>query len=99
MFWGIDIRDWHVTYDDISFLDTSFDPVTQQDYLKEDMLQLEKKDQNLLIDVSWRPSFDPDGRFIIALIKNQNWDKPASLTETRSIYKTKETITRIIENI
>ncbi|MEO9455600.1 hypothetical protein ABI924_15495 [Chromobacterium phragmitis] len=63
------------------------------------MLQLEKKDQNLLIDVSWRPSFDPDGRFIIALIRNQTWDKPASLTETRSIQKTKEAISGIIENI
>ncbi|AIN65473.1 hypothetical protein ACRU1U_19795 [Providencia stuartii] len=51
-------------------------PLSQQvDLLKEDMLQVEFP-LNYILDVSWRPSFQVDGKFYIVIIKDFDWDEP-----------------------
>ncbi|EFU2869856.1 Uncharacterised protein [Salmonella enterica subsp. enterica serovar Sanjuan] len=47
----------------------------QQDFLKEDMLQVEFP-CGYILDVGWRPSFDINGRFYIYLIKDFDWEEP-----------------------
>lgn len=60
-------------------------PLPQQvDLLKEDMLQVEFP-LNYVLDVSWRPSFQVDGKFYIVIIKDSDWDKPLFLATTDNI--------------
>lgn len=62
MFWSIDIKKENVVYDDISFVCEDVNLYEYIEYLKEDMLQIEFQN-NILLDVGWRPSFEIDGKF------------------------------------
>lgn len=52
--------------------------------LKEDLLQVEFT-QNLVLDVGWFPSFDPQGKFQIRLVHNFDWEQPVFLAETQEL--------------
>ena len=47
----------------------------QYDLLTEDLLQVTFCNGKLL-DLGWYPEFNPEGRFILMLIENENWDNP-----------------------
>jgi hypothetical protein len=72
-----------ILFDDF-FIDPSSSLFDQLDNLKEDMLQIEIK-KRYILDVGWRPSFDPDGAFKILLIKDYDWDHPVYSGEAKSM--------------
>lgn len=47
----------------------------QKDELLEDLLQI-KFENDYLIDLGWYPECDITGKFILYLIKNENWQNP-----------------------
>ena len=96
MFWGIDIKNGIVTYDDISFLTEDVNPQEQIDYLKEDMLQIAFP-KNLLLDVGWRPSLNKNGAFYVALIKGSDWDNPIAQTRVFDIVSVKKALSHFID--
>ncbi len=98
MFWGLDINTGIVDFDDISFLSNEFDILDNIDVLKEDMLQIEFSG-DYLIDVGWRPSFDEGGRFIVCLVKNQDWENLIGREETREVAEVRVFIKKFIDLI
>lgn len=59
----------------------------QKDLLLEDLIQV-KYGEHLILDVGWYPELDINGKFLIQIIRNQNWDTPLyrfSCTETNSL--------------
>ncbi len=94
-FWGIDIKNGTVTYDDISFLTTELNLREQADYLKEDMLQIEFPD-DFLIDVGWSPSFDEAGAFNVTMVRNYEWDRPIFQARVTDIASVKESLSKLI---
>ena len=58
LWWGIDLHSAVVTYDTISWLTEDYRLSSESFYqLSEDLLQIEFKDKNLLIDVRWYNPF------------------------------------------
>jgi len=96
-FWGVELGNGVVQYDDISFLPDDFDVRRGVDVLKEDMLQIALPD-DVLIDVGWYPSFDEAGAFHVLAIKAQNWDAPVAEVVTREIPGVKEALRKLIAN-
>lgn len=47
----------------------------QLDNLTEDLLQV-KYTEGFLLDIGWYPEYEPNGQFIIQLIKGDTWDTP-----------------------
>lgn len=48
---------------------------SQVDELQEDLVQVQYPD-SITLDVGWYPEFDPKGKFIVAVVRNQEWDSP-----------------------
>jgi hypothetical protein len=48
----------------------------------QDLLQLKYDERNLVVDLGWLPEADPDGRYILTLVENKNWDQPMSVYES-----------------
>ncbi len=96
MFWDMDIKNGMVTYDDISFLTEDFNPQEQIDYLKEDMLQIAFS-ENLLLDVSWRPSLNKNGAFYVVMIKGGDWDNPIAQARVFDIVSVKKMLSDFID--
>lgn len=86
MFWGLDIKNGAVSYDDISFLTEENNLLEQVAYLKEDMLQIEFPG-NMLIDIGWRPSFEENGAFYVTMVSARQSQPPCyrALPLTRSL--------------
>ena len=99
MFWNIDIKCGLVSYDDISFLTDDFNCHEQIDFLKEDMLQINFP-RNLVLDVSWRPSFEEQGAFYVWMVKDQDWQHPIAQAKVFDVISVRrvmsEFITRLI---
>ncbi|HEX7446116.1 MAG TPA: hypothetical protein VF306_01150 [Pirellulales bacterium] len=57
----------------------------QLDELKEDLIQAEYHDLDVVLDVGWYPSFSPDGRFVVQLVKAQDWRSPLLRLETNEL--------------
>lgn len=64
--------------------------------LKEDLLQIEF-DNSYLIDVGWYPEFDKNGKFIILLVKNNDWDNPIKEIKTRDLKELDEIVRFLIK--
>jgi hypothetical protein len=94
-FWGIDIKNGTVTYDDISFLTTELNLREQAYYLKEDMLQIEFS-EDFLIDVGWSLSFDENGAFNVTMVRNQEWDRPIFQARVTDVAAVKQTLSKLI---
>lgn len=48
------------------------------------MLQLETSfDAEYKVDLSWEPTHDPTGKYIVRLIRHDGWEKPVEQRETR----------------
>lgn len=64
--------------------------------LKEDLAQVEFGHTTLL-DVGWYPEFSPEGRFVVSVIRDQNWDDPVLRLECSDISNLREAIASAIE--
>ena len=90
-----------VIYDTISWL-TEDDRLNSESCyeLSEDLLQIEFKDKNLLIDVGWYNPFQTkQGFFRIELIQNMNWERPLFKRNFRKINTLKRQISQLIKSI
>jgi hypothetical protein len=79
-----------ITFNDF-FISDDIPLENQLDELKEDMLQVEFPD-GYLLDIGWRPSFEIDGQFNLALIKDFNWEDPVYLSSAKSLSELEENI-------
>lgn len=75
MLTGVDFATGEITFNDLVFIDPTVPLVDQVDDLKEDMLQVSYPDESL-IDVGWYPSFDPEGKFRVVVVRDFNWESP-----------------------
>ncbi len=62
------------------------------------MLQVEFP-LNYVLDVSWRPSFQVDGKFYVVIIKDSAWDKPLFLATSENVSELIEKIYLAMESI
>jgi hypothetical protein len=60
-------------------------------FLREDLAQIEFPNSRLL-DVGWYPTLKEDGRFIVQVIKDKNWDDPVLHVEVPSLETLREAI-------
>ena len=65
-------------------------------YFTEDILLLKNQNKNLLIDLGWYPSSNPKGKFILLVIKNNNWEKPILKFSSRNKNKIVKKIEKLI---
>jgi hypothetical protein len=96
---GISFEDWSIVKDDFIDIKT---PVTEERLkiyvdnleLYEDMFQATFGD--LCLDIGWYGETFQDGRFIVFLIKNQDWDSPLDKFETRSVTEVIEKVKTLV---
>lgn len=82
-----DFFDWRggeVVYWDMDSFDATKPPEEQLDTLKEDLVQV-RFGTNTLLDIGWYPEFSPEGRFVVTVIRNEDWDQPVSQAESRTL--------------
>ncbi len=96
MFWGIEIKNAKIIFDDISWLANEIDFKNDIDFIKEDMLQIEFGN-NYLLDVGWRPSFSKKGKFYLTIVKNKNWNEIVEEVSTKNAQNLKTSIKELIE--
>lgn len=76
-----------------AFIESHFDPILPPDQqvgvLREDMFSV-SYDTGEVIDVGWYPNMDIHGCFIVQLVVDGNWDRPARRYDCAS-YKEAET--------
>ena len=73
----------------------------QEDELNEDLVQVEYND-NYILDIGWYPEGDINGKIIIQLIHNSEWDNPLvceKCLDKESFFKSINSIMAIIESI
>lgn len=74
---------------------------TQADELNEDLIQVEY-DGNYILDIGWYPEGDFNGRILIQLIHDNQWDNPIVQEESidkESFFKSVNGIMTIIESV
>ena len=72
-------------------------PFMQQlDALNEDLIQVEY-DGDYRLDIGWYPEADENGKFIIQLICNNDWNKPIVKDEQKEYQALLDSIQRTIE--
>ncbi|NHZ37565.1 hypothetical protein [Massilia rubra] len=94
MFWHLDIGQGVVVYDQISHLPDAFEVARHIGCLREDMLQI-RFGEKLLLDVGWYPSFNESGRFLLLLVKDQEWDTPLEKARFHDVVSLKQRIAHI----
>ncbi len=88
---GIDFKSGKIIYDEFH-VDFTKSFLEQIDSLKEDLLQVKYTDDYLL-DLGWYPEYKVDGKFVVQLIKDRNWDAPVY----RACCKSQEQLRQILE--
>lgn len=73
---------FEIIFNDL-IIDENKEIFEQLDNLKEDLFQAQYKDETL--DIGWYPSFSKNGRFIISIIKDLDWENPIFKKEVREI--------------
>ena len=84
-----------VTYDAFA-LDPTVPLVDQLSCLDEDLLQVEFAG-GYLIDLGWYPSFSPEGRFRLYVIKDYDWVMPVHQAECTSLTDLKALFTQAVQ--
>ncbi|MBX9830707.1 hypothetical protein K2X40_02035 [Candidatus Babeliales bacterium] len=78
----LDFSPGQVTYDDFDINpDIAFEE--QQYSLDEDLFQVSYGEE-YTIDIGWSPSSDPEGNFVVRIIKNYDWDTPLYQKQTNN---------------
>lgn len=78
----------------------NIDPVLsfqeQKWYFKEDLIQIEFNNK-YLIDIGWYPELNPDGFFLISVIKNYDWDNPSFEKKCKDIETLKKYLQEAVD--
>lgn len=91
----VDLAGGKIAFDDFH-IDARRALHEQLDELKEDLIQVDYPDQRLLLDVGWYPSFSADGRFLVQLIKQQDWHSPMLRLEAHDLTGLRECILKAV---
>ena len=75
---------WAVRWNDFSEYNMAVHGPEDAFELHEDLLQLFHEKTGLTIDLGWYPSYDPEGHYLLLLVKDCGWDRPLEMVETRS---------------
>ncbi|MFS1511742.1 hypothetical protein VQL36_04795 [Chengkuizengella sp. SCS-71B] len=94
MFDDINFKNGNIVYDDFQ-IDTKLPLEKQADNLKEDMFQVRFLNK-YTIDIGWYPCTDINGKFIIYLIKEYNWEEPLYKESCRSIEELKQHLIKCV---
>lgn len=70
-----DIHPGTVTYWALESVAADRPAIEQLDQLKEDLAQIAYPGGSLL-DIGWYPEFSRDGAFVVAVVRNGDWDEP-----------------------
>jgi len=92
----IDFKDGNIIFDDFA-INFFFPLLGQELTLKEDLLQVDYG--NYLLDIGWYPEFEINGKFIIQIISNFNWEKPIVKTKTKNLKSLKKAIKKAVDII
>jgi hypothetical protein len=79
--------DWHngkIVQWDLGHITVGKPIELQYDELKEDLAQVEFG-PNMLLDVGWYPEFAPEGRFVVSVVRDQEWEEPMLRLESKDI--------------
>ena len=75
---------WTVEWNHFTEYDIAFHGPEGAFELHEDLLQLTHKRSGLTIDLGWYPSYEPEGNYLLLLVKDLDWGRPLKTVETRS---------------
>jgi hypothetical protein len=64
-----------VTTWDIDEMDLANSIESQVDLLKEDLMQA-RFGSKIILDLGWHPEFNPQGHFVLSVIKSGDWENP-----------------------
>ncbi len=84
----IDFSPGKITYDSFD-IDPNVSFEQQIGSLREDLFQV-SYDEKYIVDIGWFSDFDPQGNFIVQIIKNYDWEKPVYLKKTSDIEQLNE---------
>lgn len=68
------------------------------DYLQEDLAQLRNDERGLLVDVGWYPAGRREGRYAIAVLFENDWDRPVSRFMTTSFQEAISHLDAVLES-
>lgn len=68
----------------------------QKDIQKEDLAQIVYRNGHV-IDVGWYPSTQPDGCFVVYVVRSGDWDQPVARTECVTVQELRDTLENAIE--
>jgi len=75
---------WAVMYNDFTEYDMEKHGEGGLSELHEDLLQLWNERASLTLDLGWYPDGDPEGRYVLLLVRGDRWDQPLARFMTRS---------------
>ena len=75
---------WMVRWNNFTEYDMAVHGPEDAFELHEDLLQLFHEKARLTIDLGWYPSYDPEGHYLLLLVRDCDWDRPLETVETRS---------------
>jgi hypothetical protein len=81
---------------DLDDLNLSESAESQIDRLKED-LALVRFGNTILLGLGWLPEFNPQGQFVLDVVKFENWEKPVLQLKFRDTAKLIEYLNQAIE--
>lgn len=88
-------ENWATIYNSLLALDPEENNLTKQELeyailgFTQDLVQIESKDKQLLIDIGWSPDIDINGEFLLQMLPIKNgecdWHHPVVEFKTRSL--------------
>jgi len=87
---SLNIMDGVIVYNEFD-IDEDLPFHDQPDSFREHVLRIQFG-HNLLIDVGWRPAFNQNGSFVVAIIKHYDWQKPIKRFKAKSFKALKKSI-------
>ena len=75
---------WKIEYNNFSEYDMEIHGESNSFELNEDLLQLCHEKRGLVIDLGWYPAHDPNGNYILMLVKDYKWDCPLEYVSSKS---------------
>jgi hypothetical protein len=90
--------DWgsgRVTTWNIDDLDLSKGIASQVDLLAEDLVQVRFGD-HVILDLGWYPEFDPEGHFVLNVIKDEDWETPTTVLRFKNLAEFQKNMSHVI---
>lgn len=69
---------------DLDDLDLTKSIDSQIELLKEDLILVQFRN-SITLGLGWLPEFNPQGRFVLDVVKSENWENPIKKIEFRNL--------------